>query len=284
MYVYARVVVVVVPYWNIFQWSQVWFLFHESPQKLAFYHATKKDPRNPCLYIYICIYERRSKNLLLLFFFPSVFLLSIHLWAISAIIAHQYLFKAIFYFLSRYHVSLLFLNPFKSSFSPVLDIFLFCIFNHPSHSRFLTHTHTPPLVLHIDFLFFGAFCFSKRHFFWWFFRNPLKSTHPLQTSLRGFSHLHILLRYFNHTLTLKDIIYLLLYLLNLPFRGAAILYSVSIFLIIFIIADNLRFFASFSSSFSPPSPSIGHALITTSSGKKNACTRITVPKLRYIYI
>lgn len=66
-------VVVVVPYWNIFQWSQVWFLFHESPQKLAFYHATKKDPRNPCLYIYICIYERRSKNLLLLFFFSICF-------------------------------------------------------------------------------------------------------------------------------------------------------------------------------------------------------------------
>lgn len=50
--------------------------------KICFYHATKKDPRNPCFYIWKKIQESS-------FFFSSVFC-SIHLWAISAIIAHQY--------------------------------------------------------------------------------------------------------------------------------------------------------------------------------------------------
>lgn len=50
--------------------------------KICFYHATKKDPRNPCFYIWKKIQESS-------FLFSSVFC-SIHLWAISAIIAHQY--------------------------------------------------------------------------------------------------------------------------------------------------------------------------------------------------
>lgn len=62
MYVCVCACVVVVLYWNIFQWSQVWFLFHESPQKFVFIMLQKK-----ILAILVFIYERRFKNLLFFF-------------------------------------------------------------------------------------------------------------------------------------------------------------------------------------------------------------------------
>lgn len=89
MYVCVCACVVVVLYWNIFQWSQVWFLFHESPQKFVFIMLQKK-----ILAILVFIYERRFKNLLFFFhLFSARFI-----FELSRRLLHTNIFKAIFTF------------------------------------------------------------------------------------------------------------------------------------------------------------------------------------------
>lgn len=89
MYVCVCACVIVVLYWNIFQWSQVWFLFHESPQKFVFIMLQKK-----ILAILVFIYERRFKNLLFFFhLFSARFI-----FELSRRLLHTNIFKAIFTF------------------------------------------------------------------------------------------------------------------------------------------------------------------------------------------
>lgn len=89
MYVCVCACVVVVLYWNIFQWSQVWFLFHESPQKFVFIMLQKK-----ILAILVFIYERRFKNLLFFFYLFS----ARFIFELSRRLLHTNIFKAIFTF------------------------------------------------------------------------------------------------------------------------------------------------------------------------------------------